>query len=181
VIERVITGGQTGADQAGWRAAKSAGIETGGWMPKGFRTEGRVNHTGFLTADESHPEFADLYGAREHPSKEYPPRTRANVILGCVLIWFGDPKSRGGRLTLNTARERGIAFTYEVEHQGSEWQPEHVARHVANAFDQVARHFPRVPASDRSIMIAGNRESSAPGIGEWVERYLAEVFRILTD
>jgi hypothetical protein len=28
-------------------------------------------------------------------------------------------------------------------------------------------------------MVAGNRESSSPGIGAWVERYLTEVFRLL--
>jgi hypothetical protein len=38
MIERVISGGQTGADQAGWRAARAAGIPTGGFMPKGFLT-----------------------------------------------------------------------------------------------------------------------------------------------
>ena len=33
MISRVISGGQTGADQAGWRAAKRCGIATGGeWM-----------------------------------------------------------------------------------------------------------------------------------------------------
>ena len=34
MIELVISGGQTGADQAGWRSAKKAGIATGGYMPK---------------------------------------------------------------------------------------------------------------------------------------------------
>jgi hypothetical protein len=35
---RKIRGGsQTGADQAGLRAAKAAGIETGGGVPKGCR------------------------------------------------------------------------------------------------------------------------------------------------
>jgi Circularly permutated YpsA SLOG family len=36
---KIISGGQTGADQAGWRAAKACGLETGGWMPKGWKTE----------------------------------------------------------------------------------------------------------------------------------------------
>jgi hypothetical protein len=63
VLDKVITGGQTGADQAAWRVARAFGIPTGGWMPLGFLTE---------TADgkgaEPHPEFADLYGARETPT-----------------------------------------------------------------------------------------------------------------
>jgi hypothetical protein len=29
MLDRVISGGQTGADQAGWRAAKQCGISTG--------------------------------------------------------------------------------------------------------------------------------------------------------
>jgi len=30
MLERVVSGGQTGADQGGWRAARVAGIATGG-------------------------------------------------------------------------------------------------------------------------------------------------------
>ena len=52
MLDKVISGGQTGADQAGWRAARAVGIPTGGWMPLGF-----------LTEDSPRPEFADLYGA----------------------------------------------------------------------------------------------------------------------
>jgi hypothetical protein len=39
MITLVISGGKTGADQAGWRAAEACGIETGGWMPLHFQTE----------------------------------------------------------------------------------------------------------------------------------------------
>ena len=38
-LRKVVSGGQTGADQAGLRAARAAGIETGGWAPKGWETE----------------------------------------------------------------------------------------------------------------------------------------------
>ena len=33
----------------------------------------------------------------------------------------------------------------------------------------------------KTLLIAGNRESKAPGIGERVERFLSEVFRRLAD
>jgi hypothetical protein len=39
MLERIITGGQTGADQAGWRVAQAFGIRTGGGRPRGFLTE----------------------------------------------------------------------------------------------------------------------------------------------
>jgi hypothetical protein len=35
VIARIITGGQTGADQATRHVARAAGIATGGWVPQG--------------------------------------------------------------------------------------------------------------------------------------------------
>ena len=57
MIERVLSGGQSGADQASWRAAKTHGIPTGGAMPKGFRTE-----------DGPRPEFAERYGAVDGPT-----------------------------------------------------------------------------------------------------------------
>jgi hypothetical protein len=40
MLAKVISGGQTGADQAGRRAARAAGIPTGGWAPLGWKTEG---------------------------------------------------------------------------------------------------------------------------------------------
>jgi len=35
----VVSGGQTGVDQAALRAARASGIATGGWAPKGWATE----------------------------------------------------------------------------------------------------------------------------------------------
>jgi predicted Rossmann-fold nucleotide-binding protein len=39
MLTRVISGGQTGVDQAALRAAKTRGIATGGFAPKGWLTE----------------------------------------------------------------------------------------------------------------------------------------------
>ena len=36
MLEKVITGGQTGADQGALRAARAAGIPAGGWAPLGW-------------------------------------------------------------------------------------------------------------------------------------------------
>lgn len=66
---KVISGGQSGADQAGLEAAARFGIATGGWMPKGY-----------LTVDGPRPDLAERCGLREHPySAEYPDRTELNV------------------------------------------------------------------------------------------------------
>ncbi len=39
MLKKFISGGQTGADLAGWQAAKAHGIPTGGAVPRGFLTE----------------------------------------------------------------------------------------------------------------------------------------------
>jgi hypothetical protein len=166
MIERVISGGQSGADQAAWRAAKAAGIPTGGWMPLGF-----------LTEDGPRPEFAELYGAREHPSPEYPPRTRANVALGDLLLVFDtsggktlETISPGSRVALREAMAREIP-SYLVM----------VGPLRFPATDhRVGAMAARIREGDHSALtVGGNRESKAPGIGAWVEDYLGRLFALL--
>ena len=153
-LELVISGGQTGADQAGWRAAKAVGIATGGWMPRGF-----------LTEDGPRPEFAEMYEAKQATSTAYPERTRLNAWSGDITLWFGDPSSRGGKVTL---KECGINLRIWPGHSQFDWK-------VAQVAEWISRPLPGC----RILNIAGNRESVAPGIGEWVEAYMREVFRLL--
>lgn len=166
-LDRLISGGQTGADQAGWRAAKAAGITTGGWMPKGF-----------LTEDGPRPEFAELYGAAEHPSPKYPPRTRANVLMSDVTLIFDtspgnsiDELSAGSRLATEVCIKEGVPSLIVAVRLGEPPSPRRPAA-VRGWFAD--RNW-------RRINVAGNRESRAPGIGAWVEAYLAEVFRLLRE
>lgn len=160
---KVISGGQTGADQAGWRAAKAAGLEVGGWMTKGFRTE-----------DGPCPEFAELYGAKEHESAEYPPRTRANIQeADATFIFAVNSESPGTQLAVKTAEKLGkkeSCLTIEVN---LGW-PINPIRPKACAEWLIHKKV-------NILNIAGNRESSSPGIGAWVEEYLTEVFRLLKD
>ena len=152
MIERVISGGQTGADQAAWRAAKRCGLITGGWMPHGF-----------LTENGPRPEFAELYGAKEHASPDYPPRTRANIEWCDGVVLFGYHKSRGTRLALSICDEidRPVYFVMNPR-----FSPKNLASWL---------HLKRVTRPN----VAGNRESASPGIGEWVERFLVETFTLM--
>lgn len=174
MIEKVISGGQTGADQGGWRAAKRAGISTGGWMPKGF-----------LTEDGPRPDFAEWYGAQEYHSEAYPPRTRHNLAYvadeaGAAVVFDANPTMSPGTkclvgahtdlirrgmscsLTVIKVIRDGVEFRVANEAYGPPW----VVRAIRNA--RATR-----------LMVAGNRESSASGIGAWVERYLSDVFVLL--
>jgi len=76
-IKKIISGGQTGADQAALDAAIKLGIPHGGWIPKGRKTE-----------DGPLPEKYEL---QEMPTGNYPKRTAQNVIDsdGTVIISHG--------------------------------------------------------------------------------------------
>jgi hypothetical protein len=152
MLERVISGGQTGVDQAGWRAACAHGITTGGAMPKGYMTE-----------EVPRPDFAALYGAVELPTASYAERTRRNVEDSDATLWFGDWMSPGGKTTLDACRLRGKPFL--IVYQG--------ATRPGEVRDWI------VAKGIRTLNVAGNRESKAPGIGDRVERFLAAVFKRL--
>ena len=80
---KVISGGQTGADRTALEVAKENGVETGGTVPKGWRTE--------LGPDPTLAKF----GCVQHKSAEYPPRTRQNVRDSGGTVWFGKTTSLG--------------------------------------------------------------------------------------
>ena len=82
MIQKIISGGQTGADQAALDAAIKLGIPHGGWIPKGRPTE--------------NGKLPDKYKLREMPNKSYPKRTEQNVIDsdGTLIITHG--KLTGG-------------------------------------------------------------------------------------
>lgn len=168
----IITGGQTGADQAGWRAAKRFGLDTGGWMPLGY-----------LTEDGPRPEFAEMYGAREHTSPRFQDRTPLNVNDADLTIVFGDPESNGAKCAYKAFRakigERGMD-PYSRSYSRDGWIPIYRYRTTGTlniAPGRLADVLARLGAG--SINVAGNRESSFPGIGQRVEDYLCEVFRAL--
>jgi hypothetical protein len=152
VLTRVMSGGQTGADQAGWRAARASGIATGGWMPEGFLTEAGPR-----------PEFAEMFGAVEMPGGGYPERTRANARDSDATIWFGDPGSPGGRTTLRACTGFGKPVYLVIE--GLTLPADVVAWIEAEEI--------------RALNVAGNRESTEPGIVERAEQFLVEMIGLL--
>lgn len=146
----IISGGQTGVDQAALRAAKACGLPTGGFAPKGW-----------LTENGPAPWLAD-YGLRECEEPGYPARTRANVAQARGLLWLGDPGSPGGRLTVRLAEAAGhsVILVYG--------EPEA----ADPAFVAVAIHS----LCGGCFHVAGNRDSSSPGIGAKAKKLLTEVF-----
>lgn len=98
-LKAIHSGGQTGADEAGLKAAYDLGITTGGIAPKGYRIQN------YDDSDGSNPLLGSVYGLVEHESREYKPRTIANVKNTDGTVWFGYTGSPGGKLTLNTVEK----------------------------------------------------------------------------
>jgi hypothetical protein len=91
-LKKIRSGGQTGADLGGLVAAKQLGLETGGYIPKGF-----------LTECGPCPALGELYGLVETRTATYPLRTRLNVRNSDATAWFGRLNSRGYHCTRDAA------------------------------------------------------------------------------
>lgn len=68
LLQKIISGGQTGADQAGLYIAKHFGFDTGGFAPYGFRT---------LVGNN--PKLGTDFGLKETVQRNYQVRTSMNV------------------------------------------------------------------------------------------------------
>jgi len=152
---KVMSGGQTGADIAGLRAAHKAGIETGGWAPKGFITE--AGPRAFL---------GKLYGLKEH-RKGYHHRTIANVLDSDMTIIVAQSWSPGSTLTREACfKHKRPVFHVHTTDFDDKRSKEEVLRWI-------------LPRPHEVINIAGNRESVSPGIEKAATEFLYELFMVL--
>jgi len=156
--QKVISGGQTGSDQAGLIAAARFGIATGGWMPHGFETN-----------DGPNPELAQTYGMQEHRGG-YKERTGTNVSQsdGTIRI-AGTFNSLGEKCTLTWLRR------HDRPHIDVDM---HNPQAVQEVVDWIVAHEIRV------LNVAGNvrpksRQALAWGIEDFALEYLSAVFLAL--
>lgn len=144
MIDRLISGGQTGVDRAALDVALEVGIPCGGWCPRGRRAEdGRI---------------PARFPLQECSSRNYAVRTRLNVVEsdGTLILTRGS-LSGGTALTDSIARELGkpclvIDLVVEFDAQPvEEWIAEN-----------------RI----RTLNVAGPRESQQVGIYDQARDYL---------
>lgn len=160
MLKRVISGGQSGVDLAGITAARRAGMLTGGWVPREFLTEaGR------------RPDLS-AFGLVEHPEPGYGPRTDANVRDSDATIrvakFFGSP---GEKRTL-AAIYRFNKPTLALPLQALVFTPD-------ETLDQLCQFV--VDCHVVCLNVAGNAESTCPGIFAQVEPFLFRCFQALRD
>ena len=153
MLTKIVSGGQTGADQGGLEAGRLLGLETGGWIPKGR-----------LTENGPKPELAK-YGLKEHVSSSYVPRTYANAhdSDGTIRIAY-DFHSAGEQCTLKAIKQCKKPY-YDVN------------VHAAQEHEKVAQWI--IDNNIHVLNVAGNRESKCPGLQEFTVNYLIEVHTCL--
>lgn len=144
ILETVVSGMQTGVDQVALVVARELGYKTGGWAPKGFRTDVGAN-----------PQFARHYGLTEHPMRGYNPRTFANVRDSDATVLFGVLTSPGCQYTLTGIRQLG---KMHVENPTVSELQEFILKNrirVLNVAGNRLRTHPESTARARVVLTAG--------------------------
>ena len=142
MIKKIISGGQTGADQGGLDFALEYGIDAGGWCPKG-----RICENGTIPG---------RYPVKEVSEDDYNLRTKLNVIdSDATLVVIRDGYMEDGtHLTIDYCREFSKTW-FLVDLNVMSGQLESVYSALRNWIDE----------NQISVLnVAGNRESNSPGI-----------------
>ena len=149
MIEKIVSGGQTGVDRAALDCAIDLDIPHGGWCPAGRRAEdGRIPERYRLAETES-PEYAD--------------RTRKNVEDSDGTLILNRNRLEGGTAaTLGFARSCGKPVM--VVDLDSPPETEDIRGWLTT------NHI-------KHCNVAGPRESKIPGIYRQAFRYLIKVLR----
>lgn len=143
-LEKIISGGQTGADRAALDWAIAHGVPHGGWCPAGRRAEDGVIPARYLLS--------------ETPGRNYRQRTTWNVrdSDGTLIISLRPQLEGGSKTTAEIAERLGRPWIHIF--------PENAAGGALREFIQ--RHSIKV------LNIAGPRESTQPGVAAFVTTIL---------
>jgi len=154
---KVISGGQNGADQAGLRAAKKKGIDTGGWAPKGWKT-----------LDGPMESLLKSFGVKESDSEGYPVRTALNVRDSDVTLRFARHFGSAGEKCTYKAilKHKKPHVDFDVPSDLTEANAVKLANEI-------------MKKGWYTLNVAGNSEKSAPGIGKEVEDFLSMVLNCI--
>jgi hypothetical protein len=151
VIERIVSGGQTGVDRAALDVALVLGLPCGGWCPRGRRAEDGP--------------LDPRYPLKETPTSDYPERTEWNVrdSDGTLVLTRGRP---GGGTALTIALARRLGRAHLVLDLAAHPPPDPARVKLwANA------HLVAV------LNVAGPRESQHPGIQDEAHAFLETALR----
>ena len=152
-INRIVSGGQTGADRAALDVAIELGVDYGGWCPAGGWAEDFTVPPGLLAV---YPELT----ATTDPDPAT--RTRLNVrdSDATLIVWDGRTPSPGTQLTIDIARELGRPLL------------------VTPGYLEETQEWLSALTVGLTLNVAGPRESNGPGT---YARTAALLLGVLTD
>jgi hypothetical protein len=161
MLTRIISGGQTGVDQAALRAAISLGFAIGGWCPPDRVCDDGAIPTSFPlqeTPDDRSPNAPDI------PRSQ---RTEWNVrdSEGTLLLCRGELQEQdaGTRWTAECAQQRGKPL---------------LVIDPATLADVPDLHHWIDSHGIETLNVAGPSEHTSPGIGALAERFIAVLLRL---
>ena len=154
-VQKIISGGQTGADMGALIAARELGIESGGVAPRGW-----------LTEDGPQEQLLRGFGLTECDEGGYEARTRRNAAVSDGTLLVGPHTSGGSGLTHDMVRQLTkplflLAFEKPLNIQAEAGRLEEF----------------RCWLKDHEILtlnVAGYRESQSPGIADFTRRFLIQ-------
>ena len=155
MLEKIVSGAQTGADRGGLDAALAKGVPIGGWIPKGRKAEDGIVPEKYV-------------GLVEMTSSSYKKRTEQNVIdsdATLILTLNVEGAVTGGtKKTAEFARMHGRPCVFVV-----------VSPEVVNPthLDMALRFL--VENRVRVLNVAGPRESKQPGVQEAARKFMEAV------
>ena len=149
-IEKIVSGGQTGADRTGLDWAIENRIPHGGWCPKGRKAEdGQIDAR---------------YELKEASRSDYVQRTELNVVDsdGTVVFSLAAVLTGGSKKTAEFARKHQKPCL----HLSAQLHGENAAGMLKNFIEE----------NDIKVLnVAGPRESKEPGVGAFVKRVLDQM------
>jgi len=150
VLNKIISGGQTGVDSAALDFALQNNVECGGWCPKGRKAEdGMINIR---------------YPLKETKTKNYNERTEKNVLLGDGTILFYHKEMDEGTLLTASFCVKWKKPILKID-LNKDQKPSVIKRWIKQNNIQ-------------ALNIAGPRESTSPGIYKITYEFLK--LRLLT-
>jgi hypothetical protein len=149
MLEKLVSGGQTGVDRAGLDAAIELGLAHGGWCPKGRKAEDGV--------------IPAIYSLRETPGAQYLQRTEWNVRDADATLVLSRGKPTGGTLaTIDLAASQNRpCLVVDLLRMP---RPETVRAWLSDNHVKV-------------LNIAGPRESSHPGVHDQALIFLQDCLK----
>lgn len=165
IPEKIISGGQTGADQACLSAAKMFDIPTGGFAPYRFMT----------TAGEA-PFLGEKYGLVE-TTFGYKDRTKLNIEESdCTIIIVSDMYSPGTRLAVRHLKELKkpyVLVCYNPKCDILEWTLQPDLKKAIDMLDSFGYNRP-------ILNVAGNSEKTCPFSYRYSMFFMYNLLEIIT-